>query len=99
MRAFMWILIAILLPASLASQEQGAADSQEVNGIIKDVSINVRRLTIETAQHQEKTVSVEPETRILVNQREGKLEDLKAGQTIRIVLPKESSKAILIDVI
>lgn len=96
MRAFMLILIAILLPASLGSQEKGS-DSQEVNGTIKDVSVNVRRLTIETAQHQEKIVSVEPETRILVNQREGKLEELKAGQTIRVVLPKESSKAILID--
>jgi hypothetical protein len=101
MRTSIWILPVILavmsvLPMPLAAQEQGS-ESQEVNGVIKDVSINVRRLTIETTQHQERIVSVEPETRIMVNQREGKLEELKPGQTIRVVLPKESSKAILID--
>jgi pyruvoyl-dependent arginine decarboxylase (PvlArgDC) len=58
----------------------------------------VRRLIIETTQHQEKTVSVEPETRILVDRREGTLEELKPGKSIRVVLPRESSKAILIEV-
>jgi hypothetical protein len=58
----------------------------------------VRRLTVETAEHQERIVSVEPETRILVNRSEGTLEDLKPGQSIRVVLPPESSKAILIEV-
>ena len=97
MRAFLWFTIAVLaLPACLASQEQNSG-SLEVNGVIKEVSVNVRRLTIETSQRQEKMVSVEPETRILVDHREGKLEELRPGQIIRVVLPKESSKAILID--
>ena len=49
-------------------------------------------------QHQEKIVAVEPETRIIVDRQGGTLEDLKPGQSIRIVLPRESSKAILIEV-
>ena len=82
----------------VATQEKPEAANQEVSGTIKDVSINVRRLTIETTQHQEKIVCVEPETRILVDRREGTLEELKPGQSIRIVLPRENSKAILIEV-
>jgi hypothetical protein len=88
----------LFLSVPLVAGQDKQSDNQEVSGTIKDVSINVRRLTIETVQHQEKIVSVEPETRILVNWREGTLEDLKPGQSIRIVLPRESSKAILIEV-
>jgi hypothetical protein len=97
MKAFIWLLMLFLSVPLVAGQDK-RSDNQEVSGTIKDVSINVRRLTIETVQHQEKMVSVEPETRILVNRREGTLEDLKPGQSIRIVLPRESSKAILIEV-
>jgi len=98
MKALIWLLM-LFLPVSLViSQDKQESANQEVSGTIKEVSINVRRLTIETAQHQEKIVSVEPETRILVDRREATLEDLKPGQSIRIVLPRESSKAILIEV-
>jgi len=97
MKALIWFLM-LFLPVSLViSQDKQEAANQEVSGTIKEVSINVRRLTIETAQRQEKIVSVEPETRILVDRREATLEDLKPGQSIRIVLPRESSKAILIE--
>ena len=97
MKLLMWLVVFLAVPVA-ATQEKQEAANQEVSGTIKEVSINVRRLIIETTQHQEKTVSVEPETRILVNQRQGTLEELKPGQSIRIVLPHESSKAILIEV-
>jgi len=97
MKLLMWLVLFLAVPVA-ATQERQEAANQEVSGTIKEVSINVRRLIIETTQHQEKTVSVEPETRILVNQRQGTLEELKPGQSIRIVLPRESSKAILIEV-
>ena len=97
MKLLMWLVLFLAVPVA-ATQETQEAANQEVSGTIKEVSINVRRLIIETTQHQEKTVSVEPETRILVNQRQGTLEELKPGQSIRIVLPRESSKAILIEV-
>ena len=97
MKLLMWLVLFLAVPVA-ATQEKQEAANQEVGGTIKEVSINVRRLIIETTQHQEKTVSVEPETRILVNQRQGTLEELKPGQSIRIVLPRESSKAILIEV-
>ena len=98
MKSFTWFLMLFLSAPLFAIQEKQESDKQEISGTIKEVSINVRRLTIETAQHQERIVSVEPETRILVNRSEGALEDLKPGQSIRIVLPRESSKAILIEV-
>ena len=97
MKLLMWLVLFLAVPVA-ATQEKQEAANQEVSGTIKEVSINVRRLIIETTQHQEKTVSVEPETRILVNQRQGTLEELKPRQSIRIVLPRESSKAILIEV-
>jgi len=97
MKLLMWLVVFLAVPVA-ATQEKQEAANQEVSGTIKEVSITVRRLIIETTQHQEKTVSVEPETRILVNQRQGTLEELKPGQSIRIVLPRESSKAILIEV-
>ena len=97
MKLLMWLVVFLAVPVA-ATQEKQEAANQEVSGTIKEVSINVRRLIIETTQHQEKTVSVGPETRILVNQRQGTLEELQPGQSIRIVLPRESSKAILIEV-
>lgn len=100
MKVPMWILIVLMiLPVPLTcAEERQESGSQEVSGTIKEVSINVRRVTIETSQHQEKIVSVEPETRIIVNRREGTIEELKPGQSIRVVLPKDSSKATLIEV-
>ena len=92
------LLILLLAVPLLAIQAEQEAANQEITGTIKEVSINVRRLIIETTQRQQKTVSVEPETRILVDRREGTLEELKPGQSIRVVLPRESSKAIMIEV-
>jgi membrane protein involved in colicin uptake len=98
MKALRWILIGMMIFVSFASAQDRPAGGQELSGTIKEVSINVRRVTVETAQHQERIVSVEPETRIIVNGREAKIEELKPGQAVRVVLPNESSKAILIEV-
>jgi hypothetical protein len=98
MKSFTWFLMLFLSVPLLAIQEKQESGNQEISGTIKEISVNVRRLTIETAQRQERIVAVEPETRILVNRSEGTLEDLKPGQFIRVVLPRESSKAILIEV-
>lgn len=98
MKALRWIVIGTMIFASFASAQDRPTGDQEISATIKEVSINVRRVTIETSQHQEKIVSVEPETRIIVNRREGKIEELKPGQAVRVVLPNESSKAILIEV-
>jgi hypothetical protein len=43
-------------------------------------------------------VCVEPETKIIINNREATIEELKSGQAVRLVLPADSSKAILIEV-
>jgi hypothetical protein len=82
----------------LAAEETQESARQEVSGTIKEVSINVRRLTIELSERQEKIVSVEPETKIIINGREAAIEELKSGQPVRLVLPPDSSKAILIEV-
>jgi hypothetical protein len=81
----------------LAAEEIQESGRQEVSGTIKEVSSNVRRLTIELSD-QEKIVSVEPETKIIINNREATIEELKPGQPVRLVLPADSSKAILIEV-
>jgi hypothetical protein len=90
-------LIVSMACVLLAAETQKLA-SQEVSGTIKEVSINVRRLTIELSERQEKIVCVEPETRIIINNREATIEELKSGQAVRLVLPTDSSKAILIEV-
>ena len=92
MKSFTWFLMLFLSVPLFAIQEKQESGNQEISGTIKEVSINVRRLTIETAQHQERIVSVEPETRILVNRGEGTLEDLKPGQSIRIVCRARAAK-------
>ena len=90
-------LIVSMACVLLAAETQKLA-SQEVSGTIKEVSINVRRLTIELSERQEKIVCVEPETRIIINNREATIEELKSGQAVRLVLPTDSSKVILIEV-
>jgi hypothetical protein len=81
-----------------AAEETQESARQEVSGTIKEVSINVRRLTVEVSERQEKIVSVEPETKIIIKNREATIEELKPGQAVRLVLPPNSSKAILIEV-
>ena len=90
-------LIVSMACVLLAAETQKLA-SQEVSGTIKEVSINVRRLTIELSERQEKIVCVEPETRIIINNREATIEELKSGQAVRLVLSTDSSKVILIEV-
>ena len=69
-------LIVSMARVLLAAETQELA-SQEVSGTIKEVSINIRRLTIELSERQEKIVCVEPETKIIINNREATIEELK----------------------
>jgi hypothetical protein len=97
--SFLLLATLIVSMASvLLAAEETQEVSQEVSGTIKELSINVRRLTIELSERQEKIVCVEPETKIIINNREATIEELKSGQAVRLVLPTDSSKAILIEV-
>jgi hypothetical protein len=94
------IMLLLLAPSFLLGVQEGVdkRGKNEISGTIKQVSATVRRVTIETANKAEKTVSVEPETKITIGGKEGTLDDLKEGQSIRVVLFGESSKAVSIDV-
>jgi hypothetical protein len=97
--SFLLLATLIVSMASvLLAAEETQEVSQEVSGTIKELSINVRRLTIELSERQEKIVCVEPETKIIINNREATIDELKSGQAVRLVLPTDSSKAILIEV-
>jgi len=95
---FATLIVSMACVLLAAEEETQKLASQEVSGTIKEVSINVRRLTIELSERQEKVVSVEPETKIIINNREATIEELKSGQAVRLVLPTDSSKEILIEV-
>ncbi len=85
----------------------GAEDNVTVNkenpvitGIIKQVSTSVHMVIIDTSQQdneQEKTISVEPETKITIQGRAGTLDDLKKGQGVKVICRGDSSKAISIE--
>lgn len=95
---FLATLLVSMACVRLTAEEAQKSGNPEVSGTIKEVSINVRRLTIELSERQEKIVSVEPETKIMINNREATIEELKPGQVVRLVLQTDSSAAILIEV-
>src|SRR5215467_12522052 len=85
----------------------GAEDNVTVNkenpvitGVIKQVSTSVHMVIIDTTQQdneQEKTISVEAETKITIQGKAGTLEDLKKGQSVKVICRGDSSKAISIE--
>ena len=95
---FLATLLVSMAYVRLTAEETQKSANHEVSGTIKEVSINVRRLTMELSEREEKIVSVEPETKIMINNREAKIEELKPGQVVRLVLQTDSSTAILIEV-
>jgi len=100
MKLTVWVVMLVWLfpTAGSAQQPKLETEKDDIHGIIKEVSANVRRVTIELSRTVEKTVSVESETRIIVNQRQGTIDDLKPGQSVHVILERDSSKAILIEV-
>jgi hypothetical protein len=92
--ATLGILLLMEFPSILAAQNTSNQETREISGIVKEVSANVRLVTIETPEEVDKTVSVEPQTEILVEGKQGTMDDLKKGQYIMAVVPKENSKAI-----
>jgi protein-disulfide isomerase len=105
------LLLAITLVSSLlalAASHQAADNDTEIIGVIKSVSVNVRLIVINVTDQQGKdesvksspdikSVSVEPHTKITVNGNEATIQDLQAGQPVK-VLEGESGKAMLIEV-
>jgi hypothetical protein len=94
------LFLTTVLATALVAQENtnGLASPSEIMGSIKQVSVNVRLLVIETPQQSEKTISIETDTKITVDGREGRLEDLKEGRRVRATLRDHSSKASTIEV-
>jgi biopolymer transport protein ExbD len=84
-----------------------AEDATEINGIIKNVSVNVHLVVIDAAEKGVKegdnteptikSVSVEPNTRITVNGKQATINDLQAGQAVKAKVETNSSKAVTID--
>jgi len=105
-------LFAITLVFSLllaVPHHQAADNDTEIIGVIKNVSVNVRLIVINVTEQQGKdesvksspnikSVSVEPHTKITVNGNEATIQDLQAGQPVKVRLEGESGKAILIEV-
>jgi adenylosuccinate synthase len=92
--AALGILLLMEFPLIFAAQTSSNQETREISGVIKEVSANVGLVTIETPEEVDKTVSVEPQTEILVEGKQGTMGDLKKGQYVMAVVPKENSKAI-----
>jgi hypothetical protein len=88
------ILLLMEFASILAAQDTANQETREISGVIKEVSANVRLVTIETPEEVDKTVSVEPQTEILVEGKQATMGDLKKGQYVMAVVRKENSKAI-----
>jgi hypothetical protein len=99
--AALLLLFRFTMPLA-AAEDNVTADKKnpEITGIVKQVSTSVHMVIIDTTQQdseQEKTISVEPETKITIQGRAGTLDDLKEGQGVKVICRAESSKAISIE--
>jgi hypothetical protein len=106
------VLLAITLGCSLLAltiSHQAADNDTEIIGVIKNVSVNVRLIVVNVTEQPGKdesvksspnirSVSVEPHTKITVNGNEATIQDLQAGQPVKVRLEGESGKATLIEV-
>jgi hypothetical protein len=92
----------VLLEAASALAIDDASYT-EIFGVIKQISINVHLLVLEVSDGKavssegEKSISVEPETKITVNGKKASLKELKEGQRVKVRLHRDSSKAISIE--
>jgi hypothetical protein len=95
----MLFLTTVLATAFVAHEDtNGLAAPSEIIGSIKRVSVNFRLLAIETPEQSEMTISIETDTKITVDGKAGRLQDLKEGQRIKATLRDDSSKALTIEV-
>lgn len=101
MKILLLALCLTLLLAELSPQiaTTGSIDSQttrEIMGIIKQISTTLHLVLIQAAEG-EKTISVGPETTIIIEGRKAALENLKEGQLVKVRLSGDSSKAMTIE--
>ena len=95
----MFFLAAVLATVLVAQGDtNGLAAPSEIIGSIRQVSVNFRLLRIETPQQSEMTISIENDTKITVDGKAGRLQDLKEGQRVKATLRDHSCKASTIEV-
>jgi ABC-type enterochelin transport system substrate-binding protein len=90
------LLLAMLSPQIATS---GSIDSQanpEIMGIIKQISATLQFVLIQTAEG-EKTISVGPETTIIIDGKEAALQNLKEGQLVKVKLSADTNMAMTIE--
>lgn len=90
------LLLAELSPQIATSGNTDNQANSEIMGIIKQISAALHLVLIQTAEG-EKTISVGPETTIVINGREAALENLKEGQLVKAILRGDTSKAVAIE--
>lgn len=102
-------VIVIVVSLGCGSPQRAIADVglTEVDGVIRNVSVNVHLIVVEVAQNEKdlssksensiKSVLVEPETNIRVRGKEAELKDLEAGQKVKVLLQGDTSKAASIE--
>jgi hypothetical protein len=99
------MIFSLVRIAFLITQAAGH-DSAEIKGVIKQVIADIHLLIVEVSQSEgsstlgkaAKNVTVEPGTRITLNGKRATLADLRKGQYVKVVLKKNSSQAVSIDV-
>jgi small nuclear ribonucleoprotein (snRNP)-like protein len=103
------ITLVFSLPAWVPSHQAAVADEgTEISGVIKNVSVNVNLVVVDVSEQERKdesvksqssikSVSVQPHTKITVDGKEATIQDLEAGQPVKVRLEAESSKAISIE--
>jgi len=99
------LLFAIGLVLAEAASEAATQDASytEIFGVIKQISANVHLLVLDVSDGKtvssegEKSISVEPETKITVNGKNASLKELKEGQRVKVRVHNDSSKAISIE--
>ena len=88
--AALGILLLMEFPLIFAAQSSSNQETREISGVIKEVSANVGLVTIETPEEVDKTVSVEPQTEILVEGKQGTMGDLKIG--LWLLYPRRTAR-------
>jgi len=98
------LLLAFCLTFSLVELSSqiatsGNTDNQanpEIMGIIKQISATLHLVLIQTAEGG-KTISVGPETTIIIDGREAAVENLKEGQLVKVKLRGDTGNAMTIE--
>jgi hypothetical protein len=103
------LLFSLVLTWGPSAQAAMEDTDTEITGVIKNVSVNVHLVVINATEEEKgkdesvkaepsiKSVSVQPHTKITVNGKQATIEDLQAGQPVKVRLAGKSSKAISID--